>query len=91
MARAICSEQSTKGTGVAERIRKGSITLEIDATKEFMQLLAGTDPNGLPVIEEHKHCPGHMRHWYTEYGSTGVRLPFCVRCGNPNPRWDAHG
>lgn len=62
---------------------------ESRATEEFLRLLAGEDPNGLPVIEIHEKCPGHSRHWYTEYGAPTRRVPFCVRCGNPNPRWTA--
>lgn len=32
-------------------------------------------------------CPGHSRHWFTPYGTPGVILPECVRCGAPNPNW----
>ncbi len=32
-------------------------------------------------------CRGHIRHWFTVYGSPGLRTPVCVRgCGTPNPR-----
>lgn len=26
-------------------------------------------------------CPGHLRHWFTTLGTTGVPAPACVRCG----------
>lgn len=31
---------------------------------------------------------GGNRHWFTVYGSPGLRSPVCVRygCGGPNPR-----
>jgi hypothetical protein len=31
---------------------------------------------------------GHgLRHWFTVYGSPGLRTPVCVRgCGTPNPK-----
>lgn len=32
-------------------------------------------------------CPGHHRHWFSEYGSSGWRLPACVRCHAPNPAY----
>lgn len=34
-----------------------------------------------------RKCPGHQRHWFTKYGEPGTPLPYCVRCGAPNPRW----
>lgn len=32
-------------------------------------------------------CPGHNRHWFTQRGAPTMRLPRCVRCGAPNPKW----
>jgi hypothetical protein len=28
-------------------------------------------------------------HWFTYYGWVGSSSPVCVRCGAPNPRYDA--
>ena len=36
-------------------------------------------------------CPGHGRHWYTNYGTVGDYQPKCVRCGFPNPRAETLG
>lgn len=27
------------------------------------------------------------RHWFTQRGRVGVKLPNCVRCGALNPKW----
>lgn len=31
-------------------------------------------------------CPGHVRHWFTNYGCVGDYVEKCVRCGAPNPK-----
>lgn len=36
---------------------------------------------------ERVRCPGHVRHWFTRYRMPHFRLPTCVRCGAPNPKW----
>jgi hypothetical protein len=28
----------------------------------------------------------YARHWFTEPGVVGERLPFCLRCGVPSPK-----
>lgn len=36
-------------------------------------------------VREHTvKCPHNERHWFT--GPPGLRLPFCLRCGAPNPK-----
>lgn len=34
-----------------------------------------------------QRCPNYNRHWFTRYGMPTFRLPRCVRCGAPNPKW----
>jgi hypothetical protein len=29
---------------------------------------------------------GHARHWFTVWGNPGLRVPACMRCGEPNPQ-----
>lgn len=34
-------------------------------------------------------CTQGWRHWFTYYGHVGSSSPTCVRCGGPNPNYDA--
>lgn len=31
-------------------------------------------------------CAGRARHWFTIWGTVGLRSPVCTACGAPNPR-----
>lgn len=44
----------------------------------------GDQPPASPGRKPFAPCT-YTRHWFTRYGSVGVRAPFCQRCGSPNP------
>lgn len=34
-------------------------------------------------------CTKGTRHWFAYYGLPGTSSPTCVRCGIPNPKYEA--